>query len=289
MTEFSAYVGLDVHKDTIAVAVALPGREEPVYRGEIKNQRKSLHRLIRSLSPHGEVVSSSSGSSRGRNDPPDDHATGRRSRQGPARSLRAPRGAPRQTLQPAAHRALRGARRSSCTGARRPTPAPPGPDGSACSTPPADDRGRTHAPALPPHIFALQRQRQHAVVAKPVVIVEILVAQGQAIHPLPNKRLHTVLGSALIAVVGKTPRQTSGQIQHSVRRTKQDRAAVRRHPPPVELADDFTPSQPFKRQIDRISLCVHGIRSLVLGNALIPLPLPWMRIPCLQPLVSYPG
>ena len=57
MTEFSAYVGLDVHKDTIAVAVAMPGREEPVYRGEIKNQRKSLLRLIRSLSPHGEVVS----------------------------------------------------------------------------------------------------------------------------------------------------------------------------------------------------------------------------------------
>ena len=50
-------VGLDVHKDTIAVAVALPGREEPVYRGEIKNQRKSLVRLIRSLSPHGEVLS----------------------------------------------------------------------------------------------------------------------------------------------------------------------------------------------------------------------------------------
>ena len=57
MNESSAYVGLDVHKDTSAVAVALPGREEPVYRGEIKNQRKSLVRLIRSLSPHGEVLS----------------------------------------------------------------------------------------------------------------------------------------------------------------------------------------------------------------------------------------
>ena len=57
MRESSAYVGLDVHKDTIAVAVALPGREAPVYRGEIKNQRKSLHRLIRSLSLHGEVLS----------------------------------------------------------------------------------------------------------------------------------------------------------------------------------------------------------------------------------------
>ena len=50
MNECSAYVGLDVHKDTITVA--LPGREEPVYRGEIKNQRKSLLRLIRALSPN---------------------------------------------------------------------------------------------------------------------------------------------------------------------------------------------------------------------------------------------
>ena len=57
MNECSAYVGLDVHKDTIAVAVALPGRGDPVYRGEIKNQRKSLLRLIRALSPNGEVVS----------------------------------------------------------------------------------------------------------------------------------------------------------------------------------------------------------------------------------------
>ena len=57
MMEFSAYVGLDVHKDTIAAAVALPGREESVYRGEVKNQRKSLLRLIRSLSPHGKVLS----------------------------------------------------------------------------------------------------------------------------------------------------------------------------------------------------------------------------------------
>ena len=57
MNECSAYVGLDVHKDMIAVAVALPGREEPVYRGEIKNQRKSLLRLIRALSPNGELVS----------------------------------------------------------------------------------------------------------------------------------------------------------------------------------------------------------------------------------------
>ena len=50
-------MGLDVHKETIAVAVALPGREGPVYRGEIKNHRKSVLKLIKRLSPNGEVLS----------------------------------------------------------------------------------------------------------------------------------------------------------------------------------------------------------------------------------------
>ena len=56
MVEYSAYVGLDVHKDTIAVAVALPGRREPEYRGEVANRRGALRRLMGRLSPHGEVL-----------------------------------------------------------------------------------------------------------------------------------------------------------------------------------------------------------------------------------------
>ena len=57
MNEFSAYVGLDVHKETIAVAVASPGRTKPVYWGEICNDRKSLMSLVKRLSPDGETVS----------------------------------------------------------------------------------------------------------------------------------------------------------------------------------------------------------------------------------------
>ena len=49
MAGYRAYVGLDVHKDTIATAVAWPGREEPEYRGILPNCRKSLNRLIRNL------------------------------------------------------------------------------------------------------------------------------------------------------------------------------------------------------------------------------------------------
>jgi len=43
---YAAYVGLDVHKDTIAVAVAWSGRDEPEYWGEIKHSRKAVDKLI---------------------------------------------------------------------------------------------------------------------------------------------------------------------------------------------------------------------------------------------------
>ena len=39
---YAAYIGMDVHKETIAVAVAEPGRDEPHYRGEIANKPKAV-------------------------------------------------------------------------------------------------------------------------------------------------------------------------------------------------------------------------------------------------------
>lgn len=56
MTESTVYVGLDVHKETIAVAVARTGREEPEYRGEIAHTPQGLAKLLKKLSPHGEVL-----------------------------------------------------------------------------------------------------------------------------------------------------------------------------------------------------------------------------------------
>jgi len=49
-SEYPAYVGMDVHKDTIVVAVAREGRSVPDSRGRIANTKKAVKRLIRKLS-----------------------------------------------------------------------------------------------------------------------------------------------------------------------------------------------------------------------------------------------
>jgi transposase len=53
--EYSGYVGLDVHKDTIAAAVGWPGRDKPESLGIIANGKRSLLRLVGKLSRNGEV------------------------------------------------------------------------------------------------------------------------------------------------------------------------------------------------------------------------------------------
>jgi transposase len=47
---------LDVHKETIAVAVARTGREEPEYRGEIAHTPQAIAKLLKKLSPAGEML-----------------------------------------------------------------------------------------------------------------------------------------------------------------------------------------------------------------------------------------
>ena len=56
--KYPAYIGLDVHKQTIAVAVARVGRAAPESRGEIANKPKTVAKLVERLNQEfdGEVL-----------------------------------------------------------------------------------------------------------------------------------------------------------------------------------------------------------------------------------------
>ena len=54
----AAYIGMDVHKDTLTYAVALPGRAAGQYRGEIAHSKKAVNKLMQRLSDEftGELL-----------------------------------------------------------------------------------------------------------------------------------------------------------------------------------------------------------------------------------------
>ena len=54
MHQFIKYVGLDTHKDTIAVAIADTAGGKPRYYGEIANTPTAVAKLITDVSPTGE-------------------------------------------------------------------------------------------------------------------------------------------------------------------------------------------------------------------------------------------
>jgi len=57
MSEFNAFIGLDVHKDTISVAVVDRGRMAEVrHYGEIPNTPEAVAKLVRRLAKqHGHI------------------------------------------------------------------------------------------------------------------------------------------------------------------------------------------------------------------------------------------
>lgn len=56
VTPYSRYVGLDVHKDTVAVSIADSDGGKPRYYGEIPHTQKAIDKLVQKLSPGGEVL-----------------------------------------------------------------------------------------------------------------------------------------------------------------------------------------------------------------------------------------
>jgi transposase len=53
---YSYYIGLDVHKDTIAISIASADGSQPRYYGEIANTSKAIVKWVKKLNPDGEVL-----------------------------------------------------------------------------------------------------------------------------------------------------------------------------------------------------------------------------------------
>ncbi len=56
MKEFSKYVGLDVHKETIAVSIADAGRSKARYYGTINHTSAAVSSLLKKINPDGDVL-----------------------------------------------------------------------------------------------------------------------------------------------------------------------------------------------------------------------------------------
>jgi hypothetical protein len=87
----------------------------------------------------------------------------------------------------------------------------------------------------------LSRQdRQHRVVAELVVVDQVLVAEGDAEHPLADQGGHLVLDALRRPCVAEAGREATDQANRPVRGAEQQRPGVRGDRPAVE-AGDHTP------------------------------------------------
>ncbi len=83
-------------------------------------------------------------------------------------------------------------------------------------------------------LIPIGRRLQCLVVAQGVVVVQILVTQGQAVDPLPQHISQTVLNLARLPVVGQPPGKRCRQSQQVIRPAQQQNAAVARHMTSIE-------------------------------------------------------
>jgi len=56
MPNYSKYLGLDVHKDTISIAIAQEGREDPRSYGKIPNSPQAIRKLIKKVCPGDKTM-----------------------------------------------------------------------------------------------------------------------------------------------------------------------------------------------------------------------------------------
>jgi hypothetical protein len=115
----------------------------------------------------------------------------------------------------------------------------------------------------PQQIRLAGRQRQQGIVAQPIVIVEVLVAQRLPKHALPQQLLDRVLDPLRTTVVGEARGKPADQPRALGHLAQQQNARVRTLVPPVERGLHPPAREPLKLQLSRTTLCLHRADLLV--------------------------
>ncbi|MEZ5553242.1 MAG: hypothetical protein R3E82_20340 [Pseudomonadales bacterium] len=101
------------------------------------------------------------------------------------------------------------------------------------------------------------QQRQHAVRAQPIVIVEICITQPQTVDALRHQRVDTVFDTVRITVIGEAAGESTEHAQPLIHLPQQQSATVGRDPATIEPTDHLTAIQCVKFQLLGITLCRH--------------------------------
>lgn len=82
------------------------------------------------------------------------------------------------------------------------------------------------------------------------MIIEVFVAQRQAIDPLANQFQYAVLDEFLTSVVRETRRQSSCDTQAHIDFAQQQRPAIRTDVSPIKRPHDRTTAQDLEARLD---------------------------------------
>ena len=93
--------------------------------------------------------------------------------------------------------------------------------------------------------------------AQLVVVVDILVTQGDPEHPLPNQRRNQMLDQFGAAMVDEALREAIHQPDYPIRRSQQQPASVRGDRPAIKVTNNAVPSYRCKLKQFCVTLCRH--------------------------------
>jgi hypothetical protein len=115
--------------------------------------------------------------------------------------------------------------------------------------------------------------------AQGIMVVEVLVTQGQSIHPLADELAHAVLDEIRMAVVDELRGQTLDDPRAPLHLPQQQGAAIGADGATVEATHHQPLAQALKLQLFSATLCHQRVALVLVHNGLIARPLCLRRRP----------